>query len=150
MDTIKLKGFESCNVSKECCNNEIDYILERYKRYQIARIDKQKDDDIDFIRESSDVGKIVNKLKTQAERELNKIYPDGTKKKIISIFFGNTEKMQEDIDKILEARELQLEKLVKEIEDARALIQLANLFEEKMKILENYNIIDGEGKIKSW
>ena len=130
--------------------SEIGAILSRYYQYQIQKLDRNKDDEIKFVRETSDVGRIAKKLQQQAEKELKKLYPDGTKKNIISVFYDNTEETQKDIDKIIEDRDEAIKEINNRITDVKALINLADSYYEKMEILKNYGIVDSEGKIKSW
>ena len=139
--------------------SEIADILERYKKHQIRLIDDNCDNDIKFIRESSELTKIAYKLETQAKKELKKLYSDNPDKieeidknihNFIYIAAQETPKDREKIEEVYECREAQLKGLIEKIEDVTALISIAETFEEKKEVLENYGIIDGEGKIKSW
>ena len=129
---------------------KIDNILERYKKYQLKEIDRQCDEDIKFIRDTSDLAKIYDKLKTQAKKELIKLYPDKDYEEIenyIYISYENDNKCQKDINERVEYRDEKIGKIKQKIEDAKALIEIAETFEQKMEILKNYNIIDKEGRI---
>lgn len=136
---------------KESENNnmeKINEILNLYKRNQMKEIDRQCDEDIKFIRETSDLAKIANKLKAQALKELNKLYPNKENKdKLIDIFYNNTSETQKEIDKRIEDREEEYKKLNEKIDSVKALIAIAETFEQKMQILKNYEIINKEGII---
>ena len=138
----KMKEWKGDNMGK------IDNILERYKKYQIEKIDMEKDNDIEFVRKTSQIGQLAEKLQKQAEKELKKLYPDRKNaQKLIAIFFENTDETQEAIEKIIEDRNNQIGNLERKLDDIKALIAIAETFEQKMEILKNYNIIDEEGKI---
>ena len=139
--------------------SEITDILERYKKYQIKLIDTNCDDDIKFIRESSELTKIAYKLETQAKKELKKLYSDNPDKikeideninHFIYIAAQETPEDRKELEEIYEYREIELKNLNEKIKDVTALISIAKTFEEKIKVLENYGIIDDEGKIRSW
>ena len=53
---------------------EIDNILEIYRKKTLSKIDFDCDNDIKFIRETSDLYLMLEKLRKQAEKEFTKLY----------------------------------------------------------------------------
>ena len=140
----KIKKVEENNME------EIDNILERYERYQEANIDFECDKNLEFIRNSSDENKIAEKLQIQAIKELKKIYPEKEEnnlKHLIYISIADSENTQKEINKLIDTRAEQLNKLKSKIKDVKAMIAIADLFDEKMQVLKSYDIIDEEGRI---
>lgn len=143
-------GVKMCSEINE---EAINTILDRYKKYQIQHIDTETENNINFMRDTSDLAKIYKKLKEQSKKELMKLYPDidySLIESLIYISYDNDAKMRKDIDKIIEDRDEAIEEINNRITDVKALINLADSYYEKMEILKNYGIVDSEGKIKSW
>ena len=146
-DEIKNKIKE---MEKEKGDNmeKIEKILERYKKYQIDFIDADTETNIALIRENSEIGKLVEKIKKQFVKEIEKLYPEEKNKgNLIDIKYVDTEDLRKEIDEEIEKRNTRIEVLNSDLADAKALIEIAETFEQKMEILKNYNIIDEEGKI---
>ena len=132
---------------------KINNILEIYKKYQFKEIDREYDEDVSFIRKTSELANLKDKLEKQAKKELEKMYPNKDYKDIrhfIYINFENDEKIQQDINERLEYREEQLKKIDEKIKNVLALISITENFQQRMEILKNYEIIDEDGKIKEW
>lgn len=146
-DEIKNKIKE---MGKEKGDNmeKIDNILERYKKYQIDFINADTETNIALIRENSEIGKLVKKIKKQFVKEIEKLYPEEkNKENLIDIKYVDTEDLRKEIDEEIENHNTRIEVLNSDLADAKALIEIAETFEQKMEILKNYNIIDEEGKI---
>lgn len=146
-DEIKNKIKE---MGKEKGDNmeKIDNILERYKKYQIDFIDADTETNIALIRENSEIGKLVKKIKKQFVKEIEKLYPEEkNKENLIHIKYVDIEDLRKEIDEEIENRNTRIEALNSDLADAKALIEIAETFEQKMEILKNYNIIDKEGRI---
>lgn len=132
---------------------KIDNILNLYKEHQIREFDRQCDEDIEFIRKTSVLANVTEKLRKQAKKELEKLYPDKDYEDIkyyIYLGYENDKKTQEAINERVDYRKEQIEKLERNLDDIKALIAIAETFDEKMQILKNYEVIDEDGKIKSW
>lgn len=146
-DAIKNKIKE---MGKEKGDNmeKIDNILERYKKYQIDFINADTETNIALIRENSEIGKLVKKIKKQFAKEIEKLYPEEkNKENLIDIKYVDTEDLRKEIDEETENYNTRIEALNSDLADAKALIEIAETFEQKMEILKNYNIIDKEGRI---
>ena len=151
-DEIKNKIKE---MEKEKGDNmeKINNILNLYKEHQIREFDRQCNEDIEFIRKTSVLANVTEKLRKQAKKELEKLYPDKDYEDIkyyIYLGYENDKKTQEAINERLDYRKEQIEKLERNLDDIKALIAIAETFDEKMQILKNYEVIDEDGKIKSW
>lgn len=151
-DVIKNKIKE---MGKEKGDNmeRINNILNLYKEHQIREFDRQCDEDIEFIRKTSVLANVTEKLRKQAKKELEKLYPDKDYEDIkyyIYLGYENDKKTQEAINERVDYRKEQIEKLERNLDDIKALIAIAETFDEKMQILKNYEVIDEDGKIKSW
>ena len=151
-DEIKNKIKE---MEKEKGDNmeKINNILNLYKEHQIREFDRQCNEDIEFIRKTSVLANVTEKLRKQAKKELEKLYPDKDYEDIkyyIYLGYENDKKTQEAINERLDYRKEQIEKLERNLDDIKALIAIAETFDEKMQILKNYEEIDEDGKIKSW
>ena len=151
-DEIKNKIKE---MEKEKGDNmeRINNILNLYKEHQIREFDRQCNEDIEFIRKTSVLANVTEKLRKQAKKELEKLYPDKDYEDIkyyIYLGYENDKKTQEAINERLDYRKEQIEKLERNLDDIKALIAIAETFDEKMQILKNYEVIDEGGKIKSW
>ena len=151
---LKVDKIETEIEKKKGDNMEkINNILNLYKTYQIKEIDRQCDEDVKFIRETSELAKVKDKLEKQAKKELEKLYPDKDYKEIENLIYISYEcddKTRKDIEERLNYRTEQLEKLEQKLDNVKALIDIAELFEQKMNILESYEIIDEDWKIKEW
>lgn len=146
-DEIKNKIKE---MGKEKGDNmeKIDNILERYKKYQIDFIDADTKTNIALIRENSEIGKLVKKIKKQFVKEIEKLYPEEkNKENLIHIKYVDIEDLRKEIDEEIENRNTRIEALNSDLADAKALIEIAETFEQKMEILKNYKILDNEGRI---
>ena len=146
-DEIKNKIKE---MEKEKGDNmeKIEKILERYKKYQIDFIDADTETNIALIRENSEIGKLVEKIKKQFVKEIEKTYSEEkNKENLISISYVDTENLRKKIDEELEIHNTRIEVLNSDLKDARALLEIAETYEQKMEILKKYNIIDEKGRI---
>jgi hypothetical protein len=141
---------EKFNKEEENNMGEIDNILQRYKKYQLEQIDFEADKNMKFLEESSDEFKIAEKIKKQALKELKKAFPDEDEKRLENYIYVSIEcldKTKKEIDIVIDVREDKIKKLEEKIKDVKAMIAMADIFDEKMKVLKNYNIIDKEGRI---
>lgn len=131
--------------------NKIEKILEIYRKKSMAKIDFDCDNDIKFIRETSDLYLMLEKLKKQAEKEFCKIYPNiENSQDYFYINIKATPEINEQVEKRIQERDEEIDKLNKIIEEAKSLLAIADLFEEKMDILKSYEIVDEIGRIKEW
>lgn len=128
--------------------DDLEVILQKYKKYQIDFIDAETETNLANLREKSKIGKLVKKIKEQFIKEIEKIYPEEKNiENFVSISYVDTKDLREKIDEEIELHDIQIESLNSDIDDARALLKIAETYEQKMQILKNYNIIDEEGRI---
>lgn len=130
---------------------KIDNLLEIYRKKSMAKIDFDCDNDIKFIRETSDLYLMLEKLRKQAEKEFTKLYPNiENPQDYFYINIKATPQIDEQVEKRIQERDEEIDKLNKNIEEAKSLLAIADLFEEKMDILKSYEIVDEIGRIKEW
>lgn len=140
------------NFKEESDNmNKIEKILEIYRKKSLSKIDFDCDNDIKFIRETSDLYFMLEKLRKQAEKEFTKLYPNiENPQDYFYINIKATPQIDEQVEKRIQERDEEIDKLNKHIEEAKSLLAIADLFEEKMDILKSYEIVDEIGRIKEW
>ena len=130
-------------------NDNMEEILEIYSKYQIKKIDEEVDKEIDKTIQESKLGKIANKFKKEIDKELEKIFENYNKEeKIISLKVEADDQTNKKIDEIIEKGEKRKKELKNKINEAKALLNITETYEQKTKILYSYNIIDENGKIK--
>lgn len=132
--------------------NDMEEILKIYEKNQKEKIQKEANEKIKKILKESKLGKIADKLQKEAEKELEKIFENYKKseKKYINIevdFCYNDEIVlkKEEIYRNTDEKEFQLKN---KIEEVKALLNIAETYEQKMEILHTYDIIDDNWKIK--
>lgn len=131
--------------------DKIDNLLEIYRKKSMAKIDFDCDNDIKFIRETSDLYLMLEKLRKQAEEEFCKIYPNiDNPQDYFYINIKATPQIDEQVERRIQERDEEIDRLNKIIEEAKSLLAIADLFEEKMDILKSYEIVDEIGRIKEW
>lgn len=131
--------------------DKIEKILEIYRKKLMAKIDFDCDNDIKFIRETSDLYLMLEKLKKQAEKEFCKIYPNiDNPQDYFYIDIKATPQINEQVERRIQERDEEIDKLNKNIEEVKSLLAIADTFEQKMEILRNYEIVDEIGRIKEW
>lgn len=126
--------------------NNMEEILKIYKENKIIKLRKEQDKLFEEIRENSELGKIAQKLKKQAEKELEKNIPN-YKKEMIYIGFGNTEDMIKKEDELNSQFNEKRDEIEKELEEIKALISETTTYEQKIDILKAYNVLDKNGKL---
>ena len=131
-------------------NDNIEKILEIYENNQLKKIEKEKAGKIEKIRNESKIGKIVSNLKKQADKELSKIVEDYDKNEnIINIDFELDPITKKKTHKIVDEALNKVAKLKNKIEEVKALLNIAENYEQKIEILKNHEILDENGKIKN-
>ena len=147
VSTLKIKNDNEGDKNMD----KIDNLLEIYRKKSMAKIDFDCDNDIKFIRETSDLYLMLEKLKKQAEKEFCKIYLNiDNPQDYFYINIKATPQIDEQVEKRIQERDEEIDKLNKNIEEAKSLLAIADLFEEKMDILKSYEIVDEIGRIKEW
>ena len=131
--------------------DKIVYLLEIYRKKSMAKIDFDCENDIKFIRETSDLYLMLEKLKKQAEKEFCKIYPNiDNPQDYFYIDIKATPQINEQVERRIQERDEEIDKLNKNIEEAKSLLAIADTFEQKMEILRNYEVINEKGQIEIW
>lgn len=131
--------------------DKIVNLLEIYRKKSMAKIDFDCDNDIKFIRETSDLYLMLEKLKKQAEKEFCKIYPNiDNSQDYFYIDIKATPQINEQVERRIQERDEEIDKLNKNIEEAKSLLAIADTFEQKMEILRNYEVINEKGQIEIW
>jgi hypothetical protein len=149
--TLKVLGqpiFEKENKNKKEGKN-MNNVLNIYRENQLEKINNETRKESEKIRKESEIGKIVDKLQKQAEKELEKIALDCKEKTIetIKIFYSDTKEIKDAIDKAYEERNEKEQKLSDTLKEVEALLDNCETYEQKMDILEAYNIVDKDWKI---
>lgn len=129
-------------------NNPIDEILERYKKYQLDFIDAATETNLANLREKSKIGKIVAKIKKQFIEEMKKAYPEEEYiENLLYINYSDTKDLRKAVEEEIELHDTNVKILISDIEDAKALLKIAETYDQKIEILKQYNILDKEGRI---
>lgn len=138
---------EIINDKKKKEQDPIDEILEIYRKEAIKYIDEITDKKIQDIRKSSKLGKIFEKVFNQSQKEIKNVYPDNYEimKNKIYISFDNDDVTQREIDDLIEIRNKQIENYDEKIKKVKALLAIAETYEQKIEILKNYEILDEDG-----
>lgn len=138
---------EIINDEKKKEQDPIDEILEIYRKEAIKYIDEITDKKIQDIRKSSKLGKIFEKVFNQSQKEIKNVYPDNYEimKNKIYISFDNDDVTQREIDDLIEIRNKQIENYDEKIKKVKALLAIAETYEQKIEILKNYEILDEDG-----
>ena len=141
---IKTKIDEQIKKNKE---NSIDKILEIYRKDMIKMIDKTCDENIQEIRENSELGQIFTKVLEYSQKKIKETYPDNFEKMKDKIYisFDNDDKIQRKIEEEIAEREQAIESLDDILKDVKALLNITETYEQKMDILKRYEILDEDG-----
>lgn len=128
-------------------SDPITDILEIYRKEAIKYIDEITDKKIQDVRKSSELGKIFEKVFNQSQKEIKNAYPDNYEimKNKIYISFENDDVTQREIDDLIEIRNKQIEDHDEKIKKVKALLAIAETYEQKIQILKNYEILDEYG-----
>lgn len=132
---------------KEYKENSIDKILEISRKDMIKIIDETCDENIKEIRKNSKLGQIFTEVLQYSQKKIKETYPDNfeTLKDKIYINFENDEETQRKIDEEIAERNQAIEDLDKMLEEVKALLKLAETYEQKMDILKRYEILNEDG-----
>ena len=128
-------------------DNKISKILELYRKYEIKEIDTFYDSLVQEAREESALGKITDKLRKQAEKEIKAIYPNEFEKmkNKIYISFDNSPELERILEEIIDKRQKELNQLEEKIEQIKLLFELTETYEQKIEILKKYQVLNKEG-----
>lgn len=149
MSELKLSDdFLKGNVGKiKLPVDPVTEILEIYRKDAIKMIDATADKNIAEIRKKSKLGQIFEKVLKYSEKQLKDAYPDNFEiaKNFIYISFDNDGKMQKQIDEEIQKRNEAIESLDEALRDVKALLSIAETYEQKIDILKRYEILDKDG-----
>lgn len=114
-------------------------ILKIYKEREDTKIEKEFAEKKSQIKEKDEIQSILNEFKAKIKEKIN------DEDRYSEIEFGDLEyvyskETREEISKIEKEERLFHRILKHKVEEIEALMDLADNFEEKMKILENYEI----------
>lgn len=131
------------NEEKE--KNKSMKILDVFKSKEEDRIDIEYDEQIAQVQKEDEIQKILK----DAEEKIKSIFKSENKDLDICLPTLYTEKTNTKVYDLLQDKEIKLTELRHICNEVDALMELATTYDEKMKILQNYDIIDKKtGKLK--
>lgn len=142
---IKIK--DSLNKTKDSLNNikeeqKMLKILELYENKQKQLIRNDYYSKMKEIKENDVVSIIIEEMKKQLEA----VIPEKMEKTDINfdVYSDETDKLLEDLEK---EKDKKLDELYQKLEEIKALLQLSPDYQESLKILRDYEIIDKKKNI---
>lgn len=131
--------------------SDFDKILNLYEDIETDRIKKSYFKEYEKILNESAEAKIAKKVEEYALKELKKVFPDydETKQNIIVVDWNNSDETKKTIEELEKKRKEEAKKADKIIQEARALLELAENYEQKVEILKAYGILDEKGVLKN-
>lgn len=104
----------------------------------------------DETEKESTEAKIAQKVREFALKELKKTFPDydETKQRIIVVDYDLQEQTKKIMVELEEERKKDLIKLDERITEIRAILEMAETFEQKMQTLLAYDVVDNKGVMK--
>ena len=147
MSGIKINGETLWYKNDYNNKSAIDEILEIYRKDMIKMIDETCDENIKEIRENSELGQIFTKVLEYSQKKIKETYPENFEKMKDKIYIGfdNDDKTQREIEEEMEEREQAIESLDDTLKDVKALLNIAETYEQKIDILKRYEILDEDG-----
>lgn len=149
--TIKAIGmnFLKYNENNENINNKGEYImriLDLYEEKEIKRIRKEIDEKIEKVELSGETAKIAKKIKKIAKEELEK---KGITDDLIDVSYKDTDEVIQEKEKILKLNTEKRKELSETIAEIKALLDITENFEQKMKILKSYGVVTQKGTLSN-
>ena len=120
-----------------------------YEDIVSKKIREHYDEKAEDVESESKEAKVFKKVKEYALKELKASFPnyDETIEKIITLSFSVTEETRKAIEDLNKERRKDLVSLDERITEIRAMLELAQTFDEKMQILKAYEVVDKKGVI---
>ena len=141
-NTVNING-KDYNTEKEI-KKEMK-ILDVYKEKKLKQINKEYINKIEEVIEQDEIQNIIKEMKNQIKTILEN---EGNSK---SIEINNrelyTKETTEKIEKLKNERDAKKEEVFETIEVINSLFELTQDYEERIKILINYNILDKKNKL---
>lgn len=145
------KPFRKLKESLENLSKDFNKIKEEQKMYKILELYENKQKQLirnDYyskmkeIKENDVVSVIIEEMKKQLEA----VIPEKMEKTDINfdVYSDETDKLLEDLEK---EKDKKLDELYQKIEEIKALLQLSPDYQESLKILRDYEIIDKKKNI---
>ena len=125
---------------------DIMRILDLYEEKEIKRIEKEIDEKLENVELSGEAAKIAKKLRKIAKEELEK---KGMTDDLIDVCYIDTEEVKQEKEKILELNREKRKELRETIAEIKALLDIAENFEQKMKILKSYGVVTQKGTLSN-
>lgn len=133
--------------NKMADTNKILYV---YEDIVSKKIREHYDNKIQEIEKESGEAKIAQKVREFALKELKKAFPDydETKQRIIVVDYDLQEQTKKTIEDLNKERRKDLTRLDESLQEIKAMLELAQTFDEKMKVLQAYGVVDNKGVMK--
>ena len=125
---------------------DIMRILDLYEEKEIKRIEKEIDEKLKNVELSGEAAKIAKKITKIAKEELEK---KGITDDLIDVSYRDTEEVRQEKEKILENARDKKRALFTTIAEIKALLAIAENFEQKMKILKSYGVVTQKGTLSN-
>lgn len=141
--------FLKYNENNENINNKGEYImriLDLYEEKEIKRIRKEIDEKLEKVELSGEAAKIAKKIKKIAKEELEK---KGITDDLIDVSYKDTDEVIQEKEKILELNTEKRKELSETITEIKALLDITENFEQKMKILKSYGVVTQKGTLSN-
>lgn len=132
--------------NKMADTNKILYVYEDIVSNRIREhYNKRKDE----VEKESTEAQVAKKVKEFALKEIEKVFPnyDEIKHDIIVVNYNLQEQTKKIMVELGEERKKDLIKLDERITEIRAMLELAQTFDEKMQVLKAYEVVDKKGVI---
>lgn len=135
--------FNAKNIDKE--EKDMSKILEIYKEKKEKEIRKKFSDELEAITKADPIQSFMKEMNEQLETLITNEYPnDYITPLTCDVLTKNTENVKKELRKL---RDKDIEDLNNKIKEIEALLELAPGYEEKIKILRDYEIIDKKKNI---
>lgn len=133
--------------NKMADTNKILYV---YEDIVSKKIREHYDNKIQETEKESGEAKIAQKVREFALKELKKAFPDydETKQRIIVVDYNLQEQTKKTIEDLNKERRKDLTRLDESLQEIKAMLELAQTFDEKMKVLQAYGVVDNKGVMK--
>lgn len=133
--------------NKMADTNKILYV---YEDIESIKIREHYDNKIQETEKESGEAKIAQKVREFALKELKKAFPDydETKQRIIVVDYDLQEQTKKTIEDLNKERRKDLTRLDERLQEIKAMLELAQTFDEKMKVLKAYDVVDNKGVMK--
>lgn len=132
------------NINKK--GEHIMKILELYEEREIKKIEKEIDEKLENVQLSGETAKIAKKLRKIAKEELEK---KGMTDDLIDVSYRDTDEVKQEKEKILELNREKRKELRETIAEIKALLDITENFEQKIKILKSYGVVTQKGTLSN-